>query len=148
MGIDIDVYYLSKKYFEVEYETSTFVFKGKTYTVPSDFHIILKYPIPFIEFKEIYKGFYYLFDDDKDYEDYEMVHDFWIYTNIHTEVYKRNSDKTKLLLPSIKMKKGCLIKYDIMSYDCCCFRKYFHYIEKTFHDFEPDTEYYYITTYN
>ena len=123
MGIDIDVYYLSKKYFEVEYETSTFVFKDKTYTVPSKFHIILKHPIPF------------------------MVHDFWLYTNINTEVYIRNSDKTKLLLPSIKMKKGWLIKYDIMSDDGYS-RKSFHYIEKTFHDFEPDTEYYYITTYN
>ena len=147
MGIDVDVYYLSKKYFEVEYETSTFVFKGKTYTVPSNFHIILKHPIPFIEFEKIYKDFYYQFNDDKEYNDYEMVHDFWIYTNIHTEVYKRNSDKTKLLLPSIKMKKGWLIKYDIMSDDGYS-TKCFHYIEKTFHDFEPDTEYYYITTYN
>ena len=146
MGIDTDVYYLSKKYFEVEYERFTFELKGKTYTVPSEFHVILKHPIPFAEFKETYKGFYYGFNDDKDYNDDEMVHDFWIYSNNYIEAYKRNSDKTKLLLPSIKMKKGWLIKYDIMSNSYS--RKNFHYIEKTIHDFESDTEYYYITTYN
>ena len=147
MGIDIDVYYLSKKYFEVEYERSTFVLKGKTYTVPSNFHIILKHPIPFTEFKETFKGFYYDFNNDKEYNDDEMVHDFWIYSNNYTEAYKRKTGKTTLLLPSIKMKKGWLIKYDIMSNDGSS-RKDFHYIEKTIHDFESDAEYYYITTYN
>ena len=161
MGIDIDVYYLNKKYFDIEYETSTFVKNGKNYTVPSKIHIILKHPIPFAEFKETYEDFYYNFIDKKYYdgEDYkryykckdddELVHDFWIFSNC-IEAYRSNTDKTTLLLASIKTKKGWLIKYDIMSNEWR--NKQFHYIEKkSFYDeyyFEADAEYYFITTYN
>ena len=159
MGIDVDVYYLSTKDFVVHYVNETFTFDGKIYNVPCMFHIYLKHPISFAEFKKTYKEFYYLFYNDNGltgwvkYEDDKIIRDFWIVSNTYTEVVSRITGKTKLLLPSIRMKKAWLIKYDIMSNYWELGRKKFHYIDnididREIFDVEPDTEYYHIITYN
>ena len=159
MGIYEDVYYLSTKDFVVHCVNEAFTFEGKIYNVPCRFHIYLKHPISFAKFKETYKDFYYLFYKDNEltgwvkYDDDKIIRDFWIVSHNCEATCKRNSDKTKVLLPSIKMKKAWLIKYDIMSNSWELCRKEFHYIDnintsRGIFDVEPDTEYYHIITYN